>query len=65
MAVDAKDQITHGQISDECRSMPWNPPSDWASREERQLKAIETAALLHDMGKLAIPEHILHKGPAS
>ena len=27
----------------------------------RQLKAIEAAALLHDMGKLAIPEHILNK----
>jgi putative nucleotidyltransferase with HDIG domain len=29
--------------------------------EDRQLKAIATAALLHDMGKLAIPEHILNK----
>ena len=28
---------------------------------EGQLKAIEAAALLHDMGKLAIPEHILNK----
>ena len=26
-----------------------------------QLRAIEAAALLHDMGKLAIPEHILNK----
>ncbi|HKP59355.1 MAG TPA: HD-GYP domain-containing protein, partial [Polyangiales bacterium] len=30
-------------------------------KDERQLKAIEAAALLHDMGKLAIPEHILNK----
>ena len=29
--------------------------------EERQIKAIAAAALLHDMGKLAIPEHILNK----
>ena len=29
--------------------------------EERQLRAIEAAALLHDMGKLAIPEFILNK----
>jgi putative nucleotidyltransferase with HDIG domain len=29
--------------------------------EGNQLKAIEAAALLHDMGKLAIPEHILNK----
>ena len=26
-----------------------------------QLKAIEASALLHDMGKLAVPEHILNK----
>ena len=41
--------------------MLWNSPSDSACTEERELKAIETAALLHDMGKLAIPEHILNK----
>ncbi len=29
--------------------------------EEKQVKAIEAAALLHDMGKLAIPEYILNK----
>jgi putative nucleotidyltransferase with HDIG domain len=29
--------------------------------DSQQLLAIETAALLHDMGKLAIPEHILNK----
>jgi len=32
--------------------------------EESQLRAIEAAALLHDMGKLAVPEYILNKpGP--
>ena len=29
--------------------------------DEPTLKAIEAAALLHDTGKLAIPEHILNK----
>jgi putative nucleotidyltransferase with HDIG domain len=29
--------------------------------DELQLKAIEAAALLHDTGKLAVPEHILNK----
>ena len=29
--------------------------------DEGQLKAIEAAALLHDIGKLAVPEHILSK----
>src|SRR4029450_2150732 len=29
--------------------------------DEAQLRALEAAALLHDTGKLAIPEHILNK----
>jgi putative nucleotidyltransferase with HDIG domain len=29
--------------------------------EEHLIKAIEAASLLHDMGKLAVPEHILNK----
>ena len=60
MAVDAKDQITHGHIR---RVQVY--AVDLAKRlgvnEASQLKAIEAAALLHDMGKLAIPEHILNK----
>jgi putative nucleotidyltransferase with HDIG domain len=60
MAVDAKDQITHGHIR---RVQVY--ATELAKRlgvsDESQLKAIETAALLHDMGKLAIPEHILNK----
>lgn len=60
MAVDAKDQITHGHIR---RVQVY--ATELARRlgvtDERQLKAIEAAALLHDMGKLAIPEHILNK----
>jgi len=60
MAVDAKDQITHGHIrrvqvyaTELARRLGVDEPS--------QLRAIEAAALLHDMGKLAIPEHILNK----
>ena len=30
-------------------------------REDATLHAVEAASLLHDMGKLAIPEHILNK----
>ena len=33
----------------------------WASTTSSTLKAIEAAALLHDTGKLAVPEHILNK----
>ena len=60
MAVDAKDQITHGHIR-RVQVYAVELAKRLGVREERQLKAIETAALLHDMGKLAIPEHILNK----
>jgi putative nucleotidyltransferase with HDIG domain len=60
MAVDAKDQITHGHIR---RVQVY--ATELAKRvgvtDARQLQSIEAAALLHDMGKLAIPEHILNK----
>ena len=60
MAIDAKDQITHGHI---------RRVQTWAVRLANQvgvgdsllIKAIEAAALLHDMGKLAVPEYILNK----
>lgn len=60
MAVDAKDQITHGHIR-RVQVYAVELARCLGVREERQLQAIETAALLHDMGKLAIPEHILNK----
>jgi putative nucleotidyltransferase with HDIG domain len=60
MAVDAKDQVTHGHIR---RVQVYAVELAWrlGVSERNQLKAIEAAALLHDMGKLAIPEHILNK----
>ena len=60
MAVDAKDQVTHGHI----RRVQLHSTSlarHLGIRDERLLKAIEAASLLHDMGKLAIPEVILNK----
>lgn len=60
LAVDAKDQITHGHIR-RVQVYTVELAKRLGVRDERQLKAIETAALLHDMGKLAIPEHILNK----
>ena len=60
MAVDAKDQITHGHIR-RVQAYAVGLARALGVHEERQLKAIEAAALLHDMGKLAIPEYILNK----
>ena len=59
MAVDAKDQITHGHIR-RVQIYALELAKLLGVRDEG-LKAIEAAALLHDMGKLAIPEHILNK----
>ncbi|MGH9350423.1 MAG: HD domain-containing phosphohydrolase [Vicinamibacterales bacterium] len=60
MAVDAKDQITHGHIR-RVQVYAAELSKRLGVTDERQLAAIEAAALLHDMGKLAIPEHILNK----
>jgi len=60
MAVDAKDQVTHGHIR-RVQLYATSLAKELGIRDEGLLKAIEASALLHDMGKLAIPEHILNK----
>jgi putative nucleotidyltransferase with HDIG domain len=60
MAIDAKDQITHGHIR-RVQSYAVGLAKSLGITDDRLLKAIEAAALLHDMGKLAVPEHILNK----
>ena len=60
MAIDAKDQITHGHIR-RVQTYAVGLASALGVSDEKLLKAIEAAALLHDMGKLAVPEHILNK----
>jgi len=60
LAVDAKDHITHGHIR-RVQVYAVELAKRLGVTESSQLKAIEAAALLHDMGKLAIPEHILNK----
>ena len=60
MAIDAKDQITHGHIR-RVQRYAIGLARCVGVREKSQIRAIEAAALLHDMGKLAIPEFILNK----
>jgi diguanylate cyclase (GGDEF)-like protein/putative nucleotidyltransferase with HDIG domain len=60
MAIDAKDQITHGHIR-RVQAYAVGLAKAVGVTDEKLLKAIEAAALLHDMGKLAVPEHILNK----
>ena len=60
MAIDAKDQITHGHIR-RVQGYAVGLAKHVGISDERLIKAIEAAALLHDMGKLAVPEYILNK----
>jgi diguanylate cyclase (GGDEF)-like protein/putative nucleotidyltransferase with HDIG domain len=60
MAIDAKDQVTHGHIR-RVQAYATGLAKAIGIRDHQLLKAVEVAALLHDMGKLAIPEHILNK----
>jgi putative nucleotidyltransferase with HDIG domain len=59
-AVDAKDQVTHDHIRRVQTEAVRLARSLGVSGDE-QLQAIKAAALLHDVGKLAVPEHILNK----
>jgi putative nucleotidyltransferase with HDIG domain len=60
MAIDAKDQVTHGHIR-RVQSYAVGLSTALGIHDVGLLKAIEASALLHDMGKLAIPEYILNK----
>lgn len=60
MAVDAKDQVTHGHVR-RVQLYAVELAKALGVSDRGLLKAIEASALLHDMGKLAIPEHILNK----
>jgi diguanylate cyclase (GGDEF)-like protein/putative nucleotidyltransferase with HDIG domain len=60
MAIDAKDQVTHGHIR-RVQSYATGLAREVGVRDDKLIRAIEAAALLHDMGKLAVPEYILNK----
>ena len=62
LAIDAKDQTAHNHIR---RVQVY---AEGLARalgvSEHEIRGVKTAALLHDIGKLAVPEHILAKpGP--
>jgi putative nucleotidyltransferase with HDIG domain len=59
-AIDAKDQVTHGHIR-RVQRFALGLAKKVGVNDPLQLQALEAAALLHDMGKIAVPEHILNK----
>jgi putative nucleotidyltransferase with HDIG domain len=63
MAIDAKDQVTHGHIT-RVRRLALGLAGAMGLNDESVVKAIEAGSLLHDVGKLGVPDHILNKpGP--
>jgi diguanylate cyclase (GGDEF)-like protein/putative nucleotidyltransferase with HDIG domain len=60
LAVDAKDQTTYGHIR-RVKVYAIGLAKLCGINQSNELKAIETGALLHDIGKLAIDDYILNK----
>jgi len=60
MAIDAKDDCTHSHVR-RVQAYAVGLARALGIADEPSLKAMEAAALLHDTGKLAVPEHILNK----
>jgi putative nucleotidyltransferase with HDIG domain len=62
-AIDAKDQVTHGHIR-RVQNYAVALAKAVGVKDELQVRAIQAAAVLHDTGKIAVPEAILNKpGP--
>ena len=59
-AIDAKDEVTHGHIR-RVQAAAVGLAREIGITDGETLKAIEAGALLHDTGKIAVPEHILNK----
>jgi putative nucleotidyltransferase with HDIG domain len=59
LAIDAKDHTTHEHLS-RVRSYAVGLAQEM-NLPEQDLEALCAAALLHDIGKLAVPEHIISK----
>ena len=59
-AIDAKDEVTHDHVR-RVQQGALGLARELGVTDPMALKALEAAALLHDTGKIAVPEHILNK----
>jgi putative nucleotidyltransferase with HDIG domain len=59
-AIDAKDEVTHDHVR-RVQQGTLGLARELGVTDADTLKGIEAAALLHDTGKIAVPEHILNK----
>jgi putative nucleotidyltransferase with HDIG domain len=60
IAVDAKDQVTHGHIRRVQRHTVAVARA-LGITGDIEIRALEAASLLHDVGKLAVPDYVLNK----
>jgi diguanylate cyclase (GGDEF)-like protein/putative nucleotidyltransferase with HDIG domain len=60
LAVDAKDQTTYGHIR-RVKVYAIGLAKLCGIKDENELKAINTGALLHDIGKIAVEDYVLNK----
>ena len=60
MAIDAKDQCTHGHVH-RVQTLALGLARRCGFDSQEQIDGLKAAALLHDIGKLAVPEYILNK----
>jgi putative nucleotidyltransferase with HDIG domain len=59
-AIDAKDEVTHDHVR-RVQQGTMALARKMGVTDPAALQALEAAALLHDTGKIAVPEHILNK----
>lgn len=60
MAIDAKDQVTHGHVR-RVQVYALALAEALGHHSHAEIEGLKAASLLHDIGKLAVPEHILNK----
>lgn len=60
MAIDAKDQCTHGHVH-RVQALALGLAVRSGFDDPMKLQGLKAASLLHDIGKLAVPEYILNK----
>lgn len=60
MAIDAKDQASYGHVY-RVQALAVQLAEYLGGLDENELEALKAAAVLHDIGKLAVPEYILNK----
>ena len=60
IAIESKDQVTHGHVR-RVQTLSLAIADYLGVTDTLQRRAIEAGALLHDIGKVAIPDHILNK----